>query len=182
MVNKKNSSVKKNFFWQLCIEITNMLLPLVTSPILSRRLGAESIGIYSYVYSISYCFIIIAVLGIFQYGTREIALVRDDKDKLNTKFTELLFAQLLIGSIVFVLYLLFSIFVSKYPKLFLIQSISLLGSSLILINWLFSGLEEFKTIALKTMIIRFLGVVSIVLFVKSSSNLPIYFIIMALKP
>lgn len=182
MVNKKNSSVKKNFFWQLCIEITNMLLPLVTSPILSRRLGAESIGIYSYVYSISYCFIIIAVLGIFQYGTREIALVRDDKDKLNTKFTELLFAQLLIGSIVFVLYLLFSIFVSKYPKLFLIQSISLLGSSLILINWLFSGLEEFKTIALKTMIIRFLGVVSIVLFVKSSSNLPIYFIIMALEP
>lgn len=45
---KSKNKIKLNFIWQLGIEITNMMLPLITSPILSRRLGAESIGLYSY--------------------------------------------------------------------------------------------------------------------------------------
>ena len=53
----KKKSIKKNFMWQICIEFTNMLLPLVTSPVLSRRLGAEALGVYSYVYTVTYYFL-----------------------------------------------------------------------------------------------------------------------------
>lgn len=180
--NQCSKNLKLNFIWQVCIEITNMLLPLVTSPILARRLGAEAIGTYSYVNSVSYYFTIIALLGMFTYGTREIALVRDDKDQLNERFSELLFAQIFVGLIVLAFYVIYSLFLSKYPSLFLIQTISLIGSSLFLINWLFAGLEEFQVIALKTMIIRAVGVVLIVFFVNTSADLPIYFIIMACEP
>lgn len=181
-LKNNKSSLKKNFFWQLCIEITNMLLPLITSPILARRLGVEAIGIYSYVYSISYYFVIVAVLGMFQYGTREIALVRDDRNKLNEKFSELFFAQLIIGIFVLIVYVGYSLFISEYSLFFMIQGISLIGSSFLLINWLFSGLEEFKIISVKTMIIRTIGVLAIILFVKNSDDLYIYFIVMAMEP
>ena len=179
---KSKNKIKLNFIWQLGIEITNMMLPLITSPILSRRLGAESIGLYSYVYSISYYFVRVAVLGMFQYGTREIALVRDNRDRLNQKFSELFFAQVFIGVIVLGAFLFYSIFLSRYPSLFLIELISLVGSSLLLINWLFAGLEEFKLIAIKTMIIRIIGVILIVLLVQTSADLPMYFLIMAAEP
>lgn len=133
-------------------------------------------------YSISYYFVIVAVLGMFQYGTREIALVRDNRDRLNQKFSELFFAQVFIGVIVLGAFLFYSIFLSRYPSLFLIELISLVGSSLLLINWLFAGLEEFKLIAIKTMIIRIIGVILIVLLVQTSADLPMYFLIMAAEP
>lgn len=180
--NKKRKNIKFNFFWQVGIEITNMMLPLVTSPILARRLGAEAIGIYSYINSITYYFIIVALLGIFQYGTREIAMVRDDPQMLNRRFSELLLGQVIVGIIVLISFLIYAIFISKYPPLFLIETINLLGSSMLLINWLFSGLEEFRAIALKTMVIRILGVVLIVCLVKTSVDLPIYFWIMSMEP
>ena len=180
--NNKPQNIKSNFVWQSGIEITNMFLPLVTSPILARRLGADSIGVYSYIYSISYYFIIVALLGIYQYGTREIAIVRNDKDALDKKFSELFLAQAFVGTVVLIAYILYALIFSRYPTLFLIQTISILGSSLFLINWLFSGLEEFRIIAVKTMIIRAIGVVLIVIFIKTSADLPIYILIMALEP
>lgn len=183
-VSRTNTTknLKLNFFWQICFEVTNMLLPLVTSPILARRLGAESIGTYSYVYSISYYFIIIATLGMFQYGTREIAQVREDRNKLNERFSELLFSQILIGTIVLICFLTYIALFSKFPLLFLIETVNFLGSSLLLINWLFSGLEEFQTIAIKTMIIRIIGVILIVYCVQSPKDLPVYFLIMSAEP
>lgn len=180
-MNKKKS-IKKNFIWQVGIEITNMLLPLITSPILARRMGAETLGIYSYVYTMTYYFLQFALLGMFQYGTREIAVVRDNKDLLNKKFSELFYFQLLHGCLVLTLFLLYSFIFSKYTGLMLIQTIYFVGSSVLLINYVFTGMEEFNIIAVKTMIIRVIGVVLIFAFVRSKEDLPLYTLIMAIEP
>lgn len=178
----ENRSIKKNFVWQVGIEITNMLLPLVTSPILARRMGAETLGIYSYVYTVTYYFLQVALLGMFQYGTREIAVVRDNKEQLNKKFSELLCFQLLHGGVVLAFFLAYSVFFSEYTNLMLIQIIYLLGGSVFLINYVFTGLEEFNIIAVKTMIIRLVGVILIFAFVRTEKDLPLYTLIMAGEP
>ncbi|WP_044914573.1 oligosaccharide flippase family protein [Butyrivibrio sp. WCE2006] len=178
----ENRSIKKNFIWQVGIEITNMLLPLVTSPILARRMGAETLGIYSYVYTVTYYFLQIALLGMFQYGTREIAVARDNKTLLNKKFSELFCFQLIHGSIVLIVFLLYSVIFSKYTVLMLIQTIYFLGASVLLINYVFTGLEEFNIIAVKTMIIRAIGVILIFTFVQTKEDLPLYTLIMAAEP
>ncbi|WP_029231640.1 flippase [Butyrivibrio sp. VCB2006] len=178
----QKKSIKKNFVWQVGIEITNMLLPLVTSPILARRMGAETLGIYSYVYTVSYYFLTFALLGMFQYGTREIATVRDNRELLNKKFSELFCFQFLHAGMVIIAYLAYSFLFSKYIGLMLIQTIYLVGASLILINYVFTGLEEFNIIAVKTMIIRIIGVVLIFAFVRTKEDLPLYTLIMAGEP
>ena len=180
-MNKKKS-IKKNFVWQVGIEITNMLLPLVTSPILSRRMGAETLGIYSYVYTVAYYFLMFALLGMFQYGTREIAVVRDNQDLLNKKFSELFMFQFLHGGMVLIVYLGYTILFAKYTNLMLIQTIYLIGASVILVNYVFTGLEEFNIIAVKTMVIRAIGVILIFAFVRSKEDLPLYTLIMAGEP
>lgn len=180
MVEKK--SIKKNFVWQVGIEVTNMLLPLITSPILSRRMGSEALGIYSYVYTITYYFFYFALLGMIQYGTREIAFVRDDKRKLNKRFSELIYFQLLHGFMIVIIFFVYTFSFSKYPKLMMIQTIYLLGAAVFQINYLFYGLEEFKILSIKTMLIRASGVVFIFLLVHTKEDLPLYTLIMALEP
>ena len=65
----KLKSVKLNFIYLSLYKMLELLLPLVTSPLLSRRLGAEALGIYSYTYSIVSLFVVIAELGFYRYGS-----------------------------------------------------------------------------------------------------------------
>ena len=64
----------------------SMILPLITSPYISRVLGPENVGIYSYTYSIANYFVLIAMLGFKNYGIRCVAKVRDNKEKLSREF------------------------------------------------------------------------------------------------
>lgn len=63
----------------MAYQILVILLPLITAPYVSRVLGAAGLGTYSYVYSISYYFGLVGMLGITNHGSRSIALYRTDK-------------------------------------------------------------------------------------------------------
>ena len=77
----KQKSISKNYLYNLFYQILTIVMPLITTPYLSRILGAESIGIYSYTLSITTYFILFGTLGIFMYGQREIAYVQEDRQK-----------------------------------------------------------------------------------------------------
>ena len=83
-MNKK--SLKKNYFYNLCYQLFVMILPLLITPYISRVLGAEEIGIYSYTTSITVFFIMLGTLGINIYGQREVAYVQDDVEKRSKIF------------------------------------------------------------------------------------------------
>ena len=55
-------SIKKNYIYNLTYQILVTIVPLITTPYLSRVLGAESIGIYSYTLSITTYFILFGSL------------------------------------------------------------------------------------------------------------------------
>ena len=74
----KTKSIKKNYIYNLIYNLSNLLIPLMLAPYLSRILGVEGVGIKSYTLSIVSNFIIIASLGIAEYGQREIAINRDN--------------------------------------------------------------------------------------------------------
>ena len=71
MENKKN--IVTNYIYNLICQVIAVVLPIVTTPYLSRILGAEGIGIYGYTISIVTYFTLIGALGISKYGQREIA-------------------------------------------------------------------------------------------------------------
>ena len=75
--------MKKNLIYNIIYQLLILILPLITMPYVSRVLGADGIGTYSYTYSIAYYFMIFGMLGLNNYGNRTIAKVRDDKDKLS---------------------------------------------------------------------------------------------------
>jgi LCP family protein required for cell wall assembly len=164
-----------NIFYQLLV----IVLPLITAPYISRTLGAENVGIYSYTYSVAYYFMLIATLGIANHGNRSIAMCRDDKKKLSKTFSEIYTIQLTMFVIAIVLYIAYTvIFVKEYNIISWLQLIYII-SGLMDISWLFFGLEKFKITVTRNTVIKLLTVISMFLFVKGKNDLWIYTLIMA---
>lgn len=171
--------VKKNIIYNITYQILILLLPLVTTPYISRVIGAEGIGIYSYNYSIVNYFMLFALLGLNNYGNRSIAAVRDNKVKLSETFFNIYGLQVLTSGVMILFYLGYiTCFVSDYRLIAYIQLIFII-STMLDINWFFFGLEQFKLTVIRNTIVKILTVIAIFIFVKKPTDLWIYTIIMS---
>lgn len=175
------SSTKKNIIYNTIYQTLLLILPLITAPYISRVLGAEVIGIYSYTYSIVYYFMLFAMLGINNYGNREIAKVRDNKEKLNKTFTSIYALQLTMSIIMIIIYIMYVLLIVKNNvEIALIQGIYLISTALD-INWFFFGIEKFKLTVTRNSIIKIISVILILLFVKRKEDIYIYTLILSIS-
>lgn len=143
-MTKKADSVKINFIYQSAYQILNIILPLITTPYISRVLGAEGIGIYSYKNSIMYFFLMFANLGILDYGNKIIATYSQDKKRLSKEFFSLYYLHAILSVICFICYLLYLLFFdSKYKLVSICQSLQIIAMFFD-ISWFFSGIQKFK--------------------------------------
>lgn len=171
-----SKSVGKNYLYNVIYEILIILIPLITSPYLTRTLGAENLGIYTYTYTIVSYFVLFARLGIVNHGSREIAkqTTREGKSRI---FSNLFSLQLIISLIVLAAYLVYVLAIGvDYPMIALIQTLFLL-SAMIDINWAFWGVEEFKLSITRNIIVKLLSTGLIFVFVKEPGDIVAYVLI-----
>lgn len=177
-MSKKLSSSKKNFIYNSLYQILLLIVPLVTTPYITRVLGASEIGLYSYSHAIAYYFVICIMLGLNSYGNRTIAFVRDDKEKLSKTFSEIYTMQTIVSIFAIIIYVLYALFLSN--NLMTWVMLIYVVSAAFDINWLFFGLEKFKLTALRSSTIKILSMLSIFLFVKTENDVLIYALISVL--
>ena len=115
---KSNKSIIRNYLYNMVYQVLILVLPLVTTPYLSRVLGAENIGIYGYTYAIVTYFILFGSLGVALYGQREIAYNQANPENRKKTFFEIIIFRFitifiaLIASIALV-----SAFCKRFSKL-----------------------------------------------------------------
>lgn len=174
----KKTRTLTNVIFQTLYQVLNTCLPLLTAPFLSRVLGSEQLGIYSYTSSIVSIFALFAMLGTVNYGTRSISTCGEDKEFRSKCFWEIYLFQILstLISACFFLFYLF-VFVKDNFIILFIQTITFL-SCLTDINWLFFGCEKFKITITRNFIIRIITVLLIILLVRTKSDLWIYVLLM----
>ena len=171
--------MKKNFIYNVIYQLLILVLPLITVPYVSRKLGADGIGMYSYTYSIVYYFMIIAMLGLNNYGNRNIAKVRDDKTNLSKEFLGIYFIQIITSTVMIICYILYvMIFDSKFKLIAIIQSIYIL-SCVFDINWFYFGIEKFKLTITRNIIIKIVSLILIFLFIRNSNDVWKYALILS---
>lgn len=172
-------SENKNFLLNVAYQMLSYFFPLITVSYISRQLGVENVGIYSYTYSIVYMFMLAAMLGINNYGNREIAKVRDDREKTSGLFWEIYRLQLLLVGIATVVYFFYTVFLCKEYKFIAAMQGLYLISVFFDINWFYFGLEKFKLTITRNCIIKVASLVLIFCFIRSQSDLAKYTFIMA---
>lgn len=174
--------VAKNFLYNVSYQLLVIILPLITVPYVSNILGAEGIGDYAFTYANMQYFVIFGMVGITLYGNRQIAYVRDNKEKLRNTFFSIYTLQLITTTISFILYLIFVLVFNNgdYKWLYIVQGINIIAS-MTDISWLFMGLEQFKKTVVRNTIVKLASLASIFIFVKSSNHTVIYTLILALS-
>lgn len=178
MENKKN--ITKNYIYNLIYQILTIILPIITTPYLSRVLGAEGIGIYGYTISIVTYFTLIGALGISKYGQREIAYVQNDKENRSRVFWELNIIRICTISITLLIFWLAFCLKGEYVTYYRILLLELIAV-LLDITWFFQGIEDFKKVVIRNIIIKLISVILIFMLVKKSEDLIKYFYIYALS-
>lgn len=167
-------SVKKNFIWNSAYQLLLILTPLLTTPYLSRVLGPEKIGVYSYTYSVASYFAMFGMLGMAQHGVRAIAQAGGDRNRRSHVFWGAWASQLCVALPVAALYFVY-IGVDAVGGLLLgfVWALQVLSSS-IDVSWLYFGVEEFKLPTIRSFMTKLAGVVVIFLFVHGPQDLWIY--------
>lgn len=175
------TSLKKNFLYNAFYNVLVLILPLVTAPYISRIMGAEKIGVYSYSYSVASYFGLFILMGLTNYGNRTIAGVKENKNELSRTFWSIYFMQIIMAIVVIIIYIFYVYFIASDKVMASIQLLYLISVALD-INWFFFGMELFKLTVTRNTIIKLLNVTLIFLLVKSKNDIYIYGIIMTIGP
>jgi O-antigen/teichoic acid export membrane protein len=153
--------------------------PIITAPYISRVLGADGVGVYSYTSSIVTYFTMFAAMGTVSYGTKEIASCRDDKQLMSKTFWEIEIMTLCTTAISLIGFLLLILFSGEYKIYFLCLIPTLLATAAD-ISWLYTGVERVHFTVIWNMICKILGVAFIFIFIKSKDDLALYIFIMSI--
>ena len=153
-----------------------IILPLITTPYISRVLGPDKIGQYSYTYSIAYYFVMFILLGLNNYGNRTIAMLKNDKKKLSKAFYGIYFMQLINGFFMIFIYCVYTLLFSNNLMTWIL--LIYVVSGVLDINWFFFGMEQFKLTVVRNTIIKLITTLSIFIMVKNESDIYLYSLIM----
>lgn len=179
MENKKQPSISANYVFNTLQQFVTLLLPLITSPYVSRMLSPSGIGSVSYVTANVTYFTLIGTLGISGYGQREIALVRSDKKKTSKLFWELETLHIVMFLITLCAYIVVIISSSKYRVLYLVNLFTLFGA-LIDVSWFYQAYERYRFIAIRNCVIKICYTVLIFVFVKDEGDFAVYALLQVL--
>ncbi len=168
--------LKKNIFYNSFMTAGLYLSQVITFPYVTRVLGAEKLGTCNFVQSYVQFFLLVSALGVSSLGVREIAKSNNSKELLNDTFSRLFTLTAATTIIAFLLYLIIGLAIpqlSAHPKLFWIGAFNILFH-LFLIEWFYRGIEEFKYIACRTLIVRVAYVVFVFVLIKNENDYVLY--------
>lgn len=173
-------ALRKNYFYQVILSGVNILYPLITFPYVARVLQPEGLGEAQFSFNFALYFSVIASFGIPFYGIKEIGRCGNDQRSLNKTFSELFGINIITSIICLGIYFLVLFTV---PKIDIQLDFALICAALIFftplnIDWLFSGLQQFKTIALRAVSIKLIALVLLFSLVNSKEDLLLYLIIL----
>ena len=152
----------------------NILTPLITLPLVVRALGNGGMGKIAITSSILSYFLILSSLGLTSYGNKVIAK-SNKKEDLTKSFNTILNLQLLYTTISVSAFIVYILFFGFGLRLVLWISLLQLLATYIDFTWFFYGINEIKTVAVRNIVIKLLGIILIWFFVKTSEDIYNYF-------
>lgn len=167
-----NKSIKLNMVFNVVRTISAIVFPLISFPYTSRVLGPHGTGWMNFAISFAGYFTMFAAIGIPSIGIRSIAQARDDQEELSARAQELFLMHLTASIVAVGIYFAVVVFrpdLNREALLFTIAGGSILLSSLG-VDWIYQGLEEYRYIAIRSLVVSTLALGSLFLFVHEPDD------------
>lgn len=178
---EKKNTLFKNTIYKSMLSMVNIVVPLVIGPYIMRLLDVDLYGLYNRVFADFQMFLAFASFGVYTLGVREISKIRNDKEKVSKLFTNLFVISFLSNMLVLIIYLIFSLITSTglAKVLYLVMSIQIIAN-VFYVEFVNEALENYKFITIKSIIVKIIYFLAILLAVRNPHDIVIYAVIVSL--
>lgn len=168
-------SIKKNFIFNIAYQVLSLVLPLITIPYISRTIGVDGVGQYSYANSIVSYFLLVAILGTSIFGQRAIGYAQKNVVDRSRAFWEVFLLRTMTAGVSLIAYFLFICFAIEKDgfTIYLILAINIVNV-ICDISWFFQGMEEFGKTVSTSILFRLLYIAALFILVKEPADLWVY--------
>lgn len=173
-------SLTKNAGFNLIYSVLNVIFPLLSASYVSRVLSPAGVGKVAYAQNIASYFVMIAAVGLTQYGIREAARAKEDMCRTSRLMSEMAILNGFSSLICAGAYLVFIYAVFPQEKLIYL----IFGAEIVLgifgTDWLYQGREEYRFITLKSFFVKIVSFTALLIFVKTAGDHIEYALILCL--
>lgn len=162
--------------WLSVLQLANYLIPLLVIPYIVRILGVELFGKVSYAQNIISYFTLIVNFGFEYSATRQIAINKSQPDQVRTIFWSVIRQKTVLLFISFAaLMVLYAISPKIGQNINLYLLVFSMNIGVVLFpTWFFQGIEDMGKMAIFNVLIKSLGLVLTVIFVRSAEDYLLY--------
>ncbi|ANH61085.1 oligosaccharide flippase family protein [Dokdonia donghaensis] len=172
----KSPSLASNFLFSLLLNISKIAAPILIIPYVYRQVIPEDMGRLQLALTVMTYFYVVGDLGTYIYGFREVCHLRQNRAKLNNFFTHLFFVRTIINLLALISFIVYANYIGFQeinPVYYTIAGIQIFGT-FFNVEWVFEGLEKFKFISIKTLVLRFLIIIFTFIFINGESADELY--------
>ncbi len=154
--DKNKKRLVENVFSLSVLQVANFILPLVTIPYLVRVLGAEKFGLVMFAYAFNQYFVMLVDFGFNLSATREIALNRDDPQKINEIFWSIMAIKTLFLMFCFIVLVSVISYFDRFKidyQIYLLSYGVAVGQAYFPV-WFYQGMEKMKFVTMLNVIAK----------------------------
>ena len=169
---KEYKTILENMLSLTGLQFASYILPLITLPYLTWILGPELFGLTQYAISLITYFQFFTDYGFNLSATRELAIVKDDNDKVSRIFNSVMFIKIILCILSFLITILLITFVGKFNKdaIVYLLTFGMVIGYILFPTWLFQGMEYMKYTSILNIIGKVIFTVLIFLLIHKSSD------------
>ncbi|MCH9028782.1 MAG: flippase [Bacteroidetes bacterium] len=154
--DKNKKRLVENVFSLSILQVANFILPLVTIPYLVRVLGAEKFGLVMFAYAFNQYFVIIVDFGFSLSATREIAVNRNNPQKINEIFWSIMAIKTVFLMVCLAILLSVISYFDKFKadyQIYLLSYGVAVGQAYFPV-WFYQGMEKMKFVTILNVIAK----------------------------
>ena len=168
-------SIAANSIYNFALKFFRLIVPILVTSYVLHTLDAGLYGIYS---DAETWVTIALIFGVYAYGIREAARIRDDKQKTRELFTSLFLINLVMNAVVLAVYggLVLGTVEKAARSVYLILGLKVFAN-FFMVEWLNEAFENYKFITIKTIAVRLLYTILVFVCIHKPEDILVYCII-----
>lgn len=169
----KKKTVTNNIIMLYIMNLTQLVLPLLTFPYLTRILSVENYGVLSYVKSLMTYIIIIIEFGFLLSGTKDIVEAKENVKKIGLIMGRITIAKIILATISFMVLLIMILFIPLLHNhvAFTLLSFCSPCLTIFLFDYVFRGLERMYLITYRYLIMKGISTICVFVFIHKNSQM-----------
>jgi len=162
----------QNFTSLSILQVANYLFPLIVLAYVVRVLGPAKYGLINFAAAFIAYFNLISDYGFTLSGTKEISIIRDDKEKLSKTFSAIITIKLLISIVSFLFFIAIVYFIPFFKNNWEVYVLSygFVIGGVLFPSWFYQGMEQMKYITIIQVVIRSIVTVLIFILIKEEGD------------